>query len=106
MRGVGPKTAVALLQAFGSVEALYERLDEVAGLPLRGAKSVQARLERDREAAFLSKRLSEVARDAPVQADLSALRFGGADPALVEPLFARLGIEGLRGRIPGYNPAS
>ncbi|TNF23496.1 MAG: DNA polymerase I, partial [Deltaproteobacteria bacterium] len=37
VRGVGPRTAVELIQAFGSLDGLYARLPEVAALPIRGA---------------------------------------------------------------------
>jgi len=99
VRGVGPKTAAALLEHFDSLEALYERLDEVEELPLRGARSIRARLEAGREEALLSKRLSVVAREAPVRADLGELELKGADAARVDPLFDRLGFERLRDRI-------
>jgi 5'-3' exonuclease len=91
VRGVGKKTAVALLRAFGDLDRLYARLDEVPDLPLRGAASIRRKLEEQRDAAFLSRRLSVVARDAPVEADLDALRYTGADAALVGPLYERLG---------------
>ncbi|MBZ5712783.1 5'-3' exonuclease [Nannocystis pusilla] len=55
--GVGPKAAQALLAAFGDLDALYASLGEVAGLPLRGAKGLAARLEAGREAAFLARSL-------------------------------------------------
>lgn len=99
VRGVGPKTAVALLRAFGHVEDVYARLDEVARLPLRGAASVRARLEEHRDAAFLSKRLAQVAAEAPVEADEESLRYRGADRDRVDLLFARLGFGTLRARI-------
>ena len=100
IKGVGPKSAVALLSAFGSLEAIYERIGEVDALPIRGAKSLRRKLEEGREAALLSKRLATVATDAPVgEPDLA---YRGADAARVDPLFARLGLEGVRGRIPKW----
>lgn len=36
--GVGEKTALALLQGLGGIEAIYARLDEVPNLPVRGAE--------------------------------------------------------------------
>lgn len=55
--GVGPKAAQALIAAFGDLDALYASLGKVAGLPLRGAKGLAARLEAGREAAFLARSL-------------------------------------------------
>jgi len=91
VKGVGPKTAVALLRAFGDLDAIYARLAEVENLPLRGAASVRRKLEEQHDLAFLSRRLSVVALDAPAAADLDALRYTGRDAALVDPLFLRLG---------------
>lgn len=100
--GIGPKTAAALLASCGDLESLYERLDEVPALPLRGARSVAARLAAGREAAFLSRRLATIAHDAPVSAGLADLELAGAAPALIDPLFERLGFEGMRERIPRW----
>jgi DNA polymerase-1 len=46
VRGIGPKTAVALLQHFGSVEEIYKRTAEIEQIPgLRGAKGVREKIE-------------------------------------------------------------
>lgn len=64
--GIGPKTAAALLAHFGSLDALLERIDEVAYLRLRGASQAAARLRAHREQALLCRQLSTIALDAPV----------------------------------------
>ena len=74
VHGVGPKAATALLAALGPIESLFDRLDEVASLPLRGAASVRVKLEGRREQALLSKRLATVAYDAPARASLDELQ--------------------------------
>jgi len=99
VKRVGKKSAVALLEAFGHVEDLYEQLDEVPALDVRGAKSLQTRLASGREDALLSKRLALMATDAPVEAGREDLRYHGADELLVTELFDRLGFGGLRQRI-------
>lgn len=97
--GIGKKSATALLAAFEDLDDLYGRLGEVARLDLRGAKSLVAKLEANRELAFLSRSLATIACDAPATADLEALRLEGADPALVDPLFEKLGFGTIRERI-------
>ena len=97
--GVGKKTAVALLTELGSLDALYERLDEVPGLPIRGAKSLRKKLDDQRASALLSRRLATIAHDAPATADLDALRLDGADPARLDPLLEILGFGRIRDRI-------
>lgn len=64
--GVGPKTAVALLQEFSTVENLYENLDAVASLKVRGAKTLSAKLSEHKKLALLSKLLATAAYDAPI----------------------------------------
>ena len=71
--GVGPKTAVALLQAFGSIEGVYGNLAEIPKLTVRGAKGLPAKLEQHKEQALLSKLLATVAYDAPISAEPEAL---------------------------------
>ncbi len=61
--GVGPKAASALLQAFGDLESIYQRLDEVPALPVRGARALAAKLEAGRELAFLSRQLTGIPTD-------------------------------------------
>ena len=104
--GVGPKTASRLLAHFASVETLYENLDAVETLELRGARSIAERLARHRDAAFLSKRLATIVTDAPVTAELDALAYRGAVPERVDELFERLGFERLRERIELWDAAS
>lgn len=71
--GVGPKTAVALLQAYGTVEGVYENLEAIPTLSLRGAKSLPAKLVEHKDKAFLSKQLATVAYDAPIATDADLL---------------------------------
>lgn len=56
--GVGAKSASALLQHFDDIETLYDRLEEVQHLSIRGAKSLQKKLHDNREAAELALRLT------------------------------------------------
>ena len=65
--GIGSKTAAVLLGHFGSLDALLERIDEVAFLRLRGAATVAARLREHREQALLCRQLSTIACDAPLE---------------------------------------
>jgi len=66
VRGVGPKTATALLDHFDSLDDIYARLDEVAGVPVRGAGKLGARLAAHKEDALLSRKLSAIACDVPM----------------------------------------
>ncbi len=102
VKGVGAKTAVALLQAFPSIEAIYTDLDRVEALPIRGAKSLRRKLEAERDNALLSKQLATIATDAPAVYDAEVFRYRGAVAAEIDPLWEELGFERLRQRIPHW----
>jgi 5'-3' exonuclease len=105
VQGIGSKTAIALLHVFPALEAIYQDLDRVDRLPLRGAKSLRRKLEAGKARAFLSKRLATVALDAPAVFDPEQLAYRGASAIAVEPLWDELGFQRLRGRIPQWQDA-
>ena len=72
--GVGPKTAAALLSAFASLEELYDGLDQVGSLPIRGASKLADRLREHREAAYFARKLTVIACDMPLEFSLETLR--------------------------------
>ena len=61
--GVGEKTATALLQHLGGIDAIYEQLDAVVDLPIRGAKSLAIKLEGAKGDAELSYELATIKTD-------------------------------------------
>jgi 5'-3' exonuclease len=72
--GIGAKTAAALLQHFGNLENLLERVDEVPYLRIRGAAQCAVRLKEHAELAMLYRRLTRIALDAAVADHADALR--------------------------------
>ncbi|UII71671.1 DNA polymerase I [Pseudomonas sp. HN11] len=77
--GIGPKTASGLLVGVnGGIKELYEQLDIVPSLPIRGAKTLPAKLEEHRESAFLSYKLATIKCDVPLDVGLDDLH-------LIEP---------------------
>lgn len=92
--GIGAKTASALLEHFGSLDALLARLAELPFLRgIRGAASHAQRLAEHRDSALLSRQLATIALDAPLPADIGdAVRRRGDQAALGELLdFLRCG---------------
>ncbi|HEX4299300.1 MAG TPA: DNA polymerase I [Gammaproteobacteria bacterium] len=91
--GIGPKTAAPLLQHFGTLEALYERLGEVALVPMRGAKQLAPKLEQHKDAAFLSRRLATIhcAVDLPLGPRDLSMRT--PDKVKLKELYARFGFK-------------
>ncbi|ALD98552.1 DNA polymerase I [Pseudomonas syringae] len=89
--GVGEKTAVGLLVGIGGgIKELYENLDKVASLPIRGAKTLAAKLEEHREMAFLSHELATIKIDVPLDIELDQLHCGEPDRDTLMELYAEL----------------
>lgn len=64
--GIGEKTAQALLQGIGCLEILYQQLDKISNLHFRGARTIAAKLEQNRDMAFLSYRLATIKTDVSI----------------------------------------
>ena len=81
--GVGPKTAAALMKAFPTLDHLYDGLERVAELQLRGAAQLGAKLALHREAAFLARELTRIHCAMPLAIGREQLRRRPPDqPAL------------------------
>lgn len=91
--GVGPKTACLLLEQFGTLDALYERLGEVKG-------KRRENLADNRDKALLSRELATLRRDVPLDlpGGLADLRRQEPDNKALNELFTRLEFSGLAGR--------
>lgn len=88
VKGIGEKTAVKLLSAFGTLEALYAGLDKVE------PESVRRKLEDGRESAFLSRDLILLRQDVPGVPLPAALTLPPVlDTAGALPLFEREGMK-------------
>ncbi|HNS50300.1 MAG TPA: DNA polymerase I [Anaerolineae bacterium] len=94
VKGIGEKTALDLLRRYGSVEGVYEHLDEVSPARYRTA------LEQGRGSAFQSKHLVTIVDDVPVALDLQACRVKPIDRERVGALFRDLEFRALLGRLP------
>ncbi|GAB1265419.1 DNA polymerase I [Aurantivibrio infirmus] len=71
--GVGEKTALGLLQGLGSLENIYQQLDAVSGLDIRGAKTLAKKLEDNKDKAFLSYELATIKTDVELECGPSEL---------------------------------
>ena len=61
--GVGEKTALALLQGLGGLDDIYAALDKVADLEFRGARTMAAKLDAQRDNAYMSYALATIKTD-------------------------------------------
>jgi DNA polymerase-1 len=87
---VGAKTAVALLEHFDHVDDILANLPDVAELPVRGAKSLAARIEENRELLLLSHDLATIRIDLDLDSDPTALTPGAPDVDTLRVLYAQL----------------
>lgn len=84
VRGIGDKTAVSLINQFGSLEQIYARLHEVE------KKAVRKRLEEGKDAALRSQYLAQIHLAVPIHVDLAQCKLQGFDDETIIPLFERL----------------
>jgi len=96
--GVGEKTAIKLIQEFGSMEEMYERTSELKG-------KLKEKVEENREQAFLSKRLATIDLAVPVDFDEEKLIMEEPDRELLTELFAELEFRTLARRVLGHEVA-
>ncbi|HGM6862026.1 TPA: DNA polymerase I [Serratia rubidaea] len=85
--GVGEKTAQALLQGLGSLDTLYANLDSIATLSFRGAKTMAAKLEQNKEVAYLSYQLATIKTDVELEVSCSELNVLPPDVDQLHQLF-------------------
>ena len=85
--GVGEKTAQALLQGLGSINTLYDNLDKIADLSFRGAKTMAAKLEQNKEVALLSYQLATIKTDVELEIGCEQLTVNEPDVETLLGLF-------------------
>lgn len=83
--GIGPKGAGELVRKFGSVQYIYDHLDELDVKP-----GTRDKLEKSRENAFLSYDLGTIRRNAPIDTELSHYSKGEGDPQKAAAAMVRL----------------
>ena len=98
--GIGRKTAIKLLLAYGTISGIYDHLDEVR--PPRAKKS----LTENRDRAFEARFLTTIRRDAGVTLDLDECLFGDFERSEVVNLLTRLEFFSMIPRLPASNRES
>lgn len=83
--GIGAKTALDLIQRFGTLDYIYENIETIDVKP-----GVRAKLKNDREKAYLSLDLGTIRTDAPVETDISYYVPQPANKSGVTSEFVRL----------------
>ena len=86
--GVGDKSAQALLNGIGGIDAIYQNLDKIADLSFRGSKSMATKMQEYEEQARLSYTLATISVDLDLDYDVETLTPSQADNEQLRDLFA------------------
>jgi DNA polymerase-1 len=93
VRGIGPKTALPLIQEFGSLENLYKNIDKIE------KPGTKKKLEESKENAFLSKELATIYCDVPLEFDFEKAKFEKPNFDKLRDLFIELEFKNLFNRL-------
>jgi len=83
VKGIGEKTAVTLLETYGSLDGIFEHIGEISG-------RARTALEGSKDVAYLSQKLSRIVTDLELNLDLEQARIDRFIPKAVEDLFREL----------------
>ena len=100
MPGVGEKTAAKLIREFGSLDAMFARIDDVT------PEKMRAKLREHFDQIQMGRELSRIIRDLPIQIDLEAARLGDYDRDTVVRLFREYEFRTLIERLPAVSGES
>ncbi len=88
--GIGEKTALGLLQGLGGLDAIYANLEKVAQLSFRGARTMAAKLEQEKDSAYLSYLLATIKTDVPLELEPQQLKNAPPDREALVDWYTRL----------------
>ncbi len=83
VKGIGEKTALKLLQEYGSLDLVYENIDKIKG-------SVHDKLVNDKDNAYMSYDVATIYREVPIEHDLNNLGFNQEDSDELIQLYSDL----------------
>ena len=83
VKGIGEKTALKLLQEYGSLDGVYENIDKISG-------KVKEKLELGKESAYMSRDIATIYRDVPLNITLEDLKFNLDDDTKLKEKYQEL----------------
>ena len=92
--GVGEKTAIPLIQKYGSIDNLYKNIAKIE------QKGLRLKLETHRDLAFLSRKLVTIDTEVPLNVDFHSLKAADPDFQRLKVLFAELDFRSLLQAVP------
>ncbi len=91
--GIGPKTAIPLIQQFGSVEKIYENIDKIS------KEGTKKKLLEGKDNAFISKELATIDCRVPFEMNFESTKFEKPDFDKLRPIFVELEFKNLYSRL-------
>ncbi|MBE8986834.1 DNA polymerase I [Nostoc sp. LEGE 12450] len=92
VKGIGEKTAVQLLNTYGSLDNVYAALDEIKG-------ATQKKLATGKEDAEKSRYLATIVLDVPIEINLENCKLKGFDTSVLSPILEKLEFKSFLGKI-------
>ena len=83
VKGIGEKTAKTLIQKYGSLDGVYENIDDIKG-------KQKEKLENGKDDAYFSFDLATIYREVPLDIELEELKYNGADANKINELYQEL----------------
>ena len=92
VHGIGKKTAVKLLAEYGSLDSIYNSIDQIKG-------ATNKKLQEGKDAAYHSQYLATIVRDVPIELSVADCKLRGFDSAKVESILVKLEFRDFLGKI-------
>ena len=96
IKGVGEKTAVALLEKFATLDSIYENLEQVE-------KRWRGKFETSKESAYMSRTLAQIKVDLNINLDLEHAKVKPFDASKLEAFFKEMEFRTLVNKIPAIS---
>ena len=108
VKGVGEKTATALLKEFNTIENLYKQIEKMTKKQIEKhsflTQKLVEKLKQNKEMAFFSKKLVTIFQNVPIKFDLNQLNWQkNYNIDKVKQIFDRFNFQTLLKRLPGEN---
>ena len=96
VKGVGEKTAISLLEKFGTLDGVYANLDQVEN-------RWKGKLEASKESAYMSYDLARIRTNVDIKLDLEHARITAFDPTALEDFFKEMEFRTLLSKVPAIS---
>lgn len=83
VKGIGEKTALKLLQEYGSLDGIYANINNIKG-------KTKEKLEQDKDNAYMSYEIATIYRDVPINVDFEEFKYNGPDVIKLKEIYEDL----------------